>query len=151
LEGRDVAGVKSLVANAGWTAFREAEESRYVALTLPRVLARLPYDARVRRQTDFPFDEFPGGAEPDTYVWMNAAWAYAARVAVTMARYHWPARTRGVADIAWGYYDYALPVRTFPTEDGSLAESCPTEIALSDHLEIDLSDLGFLPLLRCPG
>ena len=30
---------------AAWRAFRDSEDSRYVALVLPRVLMRLPYDA----------------------------------------------------------------------------------------------------------
>jgi type VI secretion system protein ImpC len=42
-----------------------------------------------------------------------------------------------------------LPVHTFPTDDGDVAMKCPTEIAISDRREFELSNLGFLPLLHC--
>src|SRR5262249_54051132 len=42
-----------------------------------------------------------------------------------------------------------LPVHTFPTDDGGVAMKCPTEIAISDRREFELSNLGFLPLLHC--
>ena len=40
-----------------------------------------------------------------------------------------------------------LPVHTFPTDDGDVAMKCPTEIAISDRREFELSNLGFLPLV----
>ena len=36
-----------------------------------------------------------------------------------------------------------------PTDDGGVALKCPTEIAISDRRENELSNLGFLPLLHC--
>ena len=79
---------------------------------------------------------------------MNAAWAYAARITDAFAKYGWMARTRGVEG---GGKVEGLPVHTFPTDDGDVAMKCPTEIAISDRREFELSNLGFLPLLAQQG
>ena len=42
-------------------------------------------------------------------------------------------------------------MHTFPTDDGGVAMKCPTEIAITDRREFELSNLGFLPLLHCKG
>ena len=69
---------------------------RYVALTMPRVLARLPYGQKFKRVDEFNFEEDVDGTDHDKYPWMNAAWAYAARITDAFAKYGWMARTRGV-------------------------------------------------------
>ena len=79
---------------------------------------------------------------------MNAAWAYAARVTDSFAKYGWFARTRGVEG---GGKVEGLPVHTFATDEGGLAMKCPTEVAIPDRREHELSSQGFLPLLHCKG
>ena len=39
-------------------------------------------------------------------------------------------------------------MHTFYTDDGDIAMKCPTEIAISDRREFELSNLGFMPLLH---
>ncbi len=46
---RDLAKIFEAVEYAPWKSFRESEDSRYVALTMPRVLARLPYGEDFKR------------------------------------------------------------------------------------------------------
>jgi type VI secretion system protein ImpC len=145
---RDLAKIFQGVEFAAWKSFRESEDSRYVALTLPRTLARLPYGPEFKRVDEFNFEEDVDGKYHDKYLWMNAAWAYAARVTDASAKYGWFARTRGVEG---GGKVEGLPVHTFPTDDGDVAMKCPTEIAISDRREFELSNLGFLPLLWCKG
>jgi type VI secretion system protein ImpC len=142
---RDLAKIFNSVEYASWKSFRESEDSRYVALTLPHVLARLPYGENFKRVEAFNFEEFVDGKDHDKYLWMNAAWAYAARVTDAFARDGWFARTRGVEG---GGKIEGLPVHTFPTDDGDVAMKCPTEIAISDRREFELSNLGFLPVLH---
>jgi type VI secretion system protein ImpC len=142
---RDLAKIFEGVEYAAWKSFRESEDSRYVALTLPKVLGRLPYGQDFKRVTEFGFEEFVDGKNHDKYLWMNAAWAYAARVTDAFAKDGWFARTRGVEG---GGKVEGLPVHTFPTDDGDVAMKCPTEIAISDRREFELSNLGFLPLLH---
>src|SRR6516162_7361203 len=142
---RDLAKIFSGVEYASWKSFRESEDSRYVALTLPHVLSRLPYGENFKKVDEFNFEEFVDGKDHDKYLWMNAAWAYAARITDAYAKYGWMARTRGVEG---GGKVEGLPVHTFPTDDGDVAMKCPTEIAISDRREFELSNLGFLPLLH---
>lgn len=142
---RDLAKIFDSVEYTAWKSFRESEDSRYVALTLPKVLARLPYGSEFKRIDEFGFEEFVDGRDHDKYLWMSAAWAYAARVTDAFAKYGWMACTRGVEG---GGKVEDLPVHTFPTDDGDIAMKCPTEIAISDRREFELSNLGFLPLLH---
>lgn len=142
---RDLAKIFESVEYAAWKSFRESEDSRYVALTMPRVLGRLPYGENFKRVTEFNFEEQVDGKEHNNYLWMGAAWAYATRITDAVAQWGWMARTRGVEG---GGKVEGLPVHTFPTDDGDIAMKCPTEIAISDRREFELSNLGFLPLLH---
>jgi type VI secretion system protein ImpC len=143
---RDLAKIFQSVDYAAWKSFRESEDSRYVALAMPRVLARLPYGAKFKRVDEFDYEENVDGTNHDKYQWMSAAWAYATRITDAMAKYGWMARTRGVEG---GGKVEGLPVHTFPTDEGGVAMKCPTEIAITDRREFELSNLGFLPLVHC--
>jgi len=145
---RDLAKIFDSVEYAAWKSFRESEDSRYAGLVMPRVLARLPYGAEFKRVTEFNFEESVDGKNHDKYLWMNAAWAYGARLTDAFAKDGWFARTRGVEG---GGKVEGLPVHTFPTDDGDIAMKCPTEIAVTDRREFELSNLGFLPLLHNKG
>src|SRR4029077_15294718 len=68
-----------------------------------------------------------------------------ARITDAVAKWGWMARSRGVEG---GGKVEGLPVHTFPTDEGDVAMKCPTEIAISDRREFELSNLGFLPLLH---
>lgn len=145
---RDLAKIFDSVEYAAWKSFRDSEDSRFTALTMPRVLARLPYGQDFKRIDEFNFEEFVDGKEHDKYSWMSASWAYAARITDAVAKFGWCARTRGVEG---GGKVEGLPVHTFPTDDGDVAMKCPTEIAITDRREFELSNLGFLPLLHSKG
>jgi type VI secretion system protein ImpC len=140
----DLAKIFQGVAYAAWRAFRESEDSRYVALTLPPVLARAPFGADSRRVEAFDFEETAGADPSDAYLWMNSAWAYAACATRAFAEYGWLARTRGAH--GGGKVD-GLAVATCPTDGGGVTKRS-TEIAISDRREFELSSLGFLPLLH---
>jgi type VI secretion system protein ImpC len=142
---RDLSKIFQGAEFAGWRSFRESEDSRYVALTLPHVLGRLPYGESFKRVEEFNYEENVDGTDNTKYLWMNAAWAYAARVTDSFAKYGWFAKTRGVEG---GGVVQGLPVHTFKTDEGDVAMKCPTEIAISDRREFELSNLGFLPLLH---
>jgi type VI secretion system protein ImpC len=145
---RDLAKIFEGVEYAPWKSFRDSEDSRYVALTLPKVLARLPYGQEFKKVPEFNFEEMVDGKDHDKYLWMGAAWAYATRVTDAYAKDGWFARTRGVEG---GGKVEGLPVHTFPTDDGDVAMKCPSEIAITDRREFELSNLGFLPLIHAKG
>ncbi|MFI4874875.1 MAG: type VI secretion system contractile sheath large subunit [Blastopirellula sp. JB062] len=142
---RDLAKIFEGATHTSWRSFRDSEDSRYVALTLPHVLSRLPYGEEFKKVEEFNFEEAVDGKDYHKYLWMNAAWAYGARITNAFSKYGWFAKVRGVEG---GGKVENLPVHTFPTDDGDVAMKCPTEIAISDRREFELSNLGFLPLLH---
>lgn len=131
-----------------WKAFRESEDSRYAALTMPRVLGREVYGAKFKPVAEFNFEENVDGTNHDKYLWMNAAWAYATRITDAYNQHGWMARTRGVEG---GGKVEGLPVHTFPTDDGDIAMKCPSEIAVTNRRELELEKLGFLSLVHAKG
>lgn len=144
---RDVSKIFETAEYVQWRSFRESDDSRYVALAMPRVLGRLPYDPKDGIQTDgFNFVEQVSGQNHDEYLWMNAAYAFGTRLTDAFDKHGWCAAIRGVEG---GGLVEGLPVHTFKTSDGEVAFKCPTEVAITDRREKELSDLGFIPLVHC--
>ena len=145
---RDLAKVFQSVEYAKWKSFRNTEDSRYVALTLPHILMRLPYGQENIPVESFGFEEDVDGTSHSKYLWGNAAYALGTRLTDAFAKYHWCAAIRGVEG---GGLVEGLPVHTFNTDEGDVALKCPTEIAITDRREKELADLGFIPLVHCKG
>ena len=145
---RDMAKIFQSVEYAKWKAFRESEDSRYVALALPHVLMRLPYGQANVPTESFNFEEDVDGVDHAKYLWGNAAYALGSRLTDAFSKYRWCAAIRGVEG---GGLVQGLPVHTFKTDEGDVALKCPTEIAITDRREKELADLGFVPLVHCKG
>ena len=145
---RDLAKKFETPDYAKWKSFRESDDSRYVGLALPRVLIRLPYGPDTVPIETFNFKEDVDGTDHSKYCWSNAAFAMATRLTDSFAKYGWCATIRGVEG---GGKVEGLPTHTFSTDDGEIAMKCPTEIAITDRREKELSDLGFMPLVHCKG
>src|SRR5574343_473572 len=144
---RDLAKVFDTVDYAKWKSFRESEDARYVGLTVPRFLGRLPYDPKEGMTTEgFNFVEDVDGTDHSKYLWVNTAYALGARLTDAFEHYGWCADIRGVEG---GGLVEDLPTHTFRTDDGEVALKCPTEISITDRREKELSDLGFIPLVHC--
>jgi type VI secretion system protein ImpC len=145
---RDLAKIFDTVEYAKWRSFRESEDSRYVGLTLPRTLMRLPYGPETVPIESFNFKEDVDGKDHAKYLWANAAWSFGTRLTDAFAKHGWCAAIRGVEG---GGLVEGLPTHTFMTDEGEVALKCPTEIAITDRREKELSDLGFIPLVHCKG
>ena len=145
---RDLAKIFDTVEYTKWKSFRESEDSRYVGLTLPRTLMRLPYGPETVPVESFNFKEDVDGKDHSKYLWGNAAYALGTRLTDAFAKYGWCAAIRGVEG---GGLVEGLPTHTFTTDEGEIALKCPTEIAITDRREKELSDLGFIPLVHCKG
>lgn len=144
---RDLSKVFDTVDYAKWKSYRESEDSRYVGLTLPRFLGRLPYNPKDGMTTEgFNFVEDVDGADHSRYLWVNTAFAMGARLTSAFENYGWCAAIRGVEG---GGLVEDLPAHTFKTDEGEVALKCPTEVAITDRREKELSDLGFIPLVHC--
>ena len=142
---RDLSKIFDTPDYAAWKSLRDSENSRYVGLCMPRVLARQPYGAKSQPVEEFAFEEETDGHTGQKYSWMNAAYAMAANINRAYKEYGWTVRIRGVQS---GGEVINLPTHTFPTDDGSVDLKCPTEIAISDRRENELSKSGLLPLIH---
>ncbi|MFK5914346.1 MAG: type VI secretion system contractile sheath large subunit, partial [Woeseiaceae bacterium] len=133
-----------------WRSFRESEDSRFVTLTMPRVLARLPYGSATKPIEAFNFEEASLDSDGrqlesghDEYCWMNAAYSMGTTLTKSYAEYGWCTSIRGAEG---GGKVEGLPSHTFISDDGDVDQKCPTEIGITDRREAELSKLGFLPL-----
>ncbi|MEQ9490612.1 MAG: type VI secretion system contractile sheath large subunit [Alphaproteobacteria bacterium] len=145
---RDLAKIFESAELIKWRSFRDSEDSRYVALTLPHILLRLPYGPNTVPVEGMNFVEDVDGRDHKKYLWGNAAWALGARITDAFAKHSWLAAIRGVEG---GGLVQGLPTHTFMTDEGDIALKCPTEIAITDRREKELSDLGFISLCHCKG
>ncbi len=143
---RDLSKIFESAELISWRSFRESEDSRYVALVLPRVLMRLPYGPDTVPVEGMTFREDVTGTRHSQYLWGNPAYVLAERIANAFSLYGWTAAIRGVEG---GGKVEGLPVHTFHTADGDIAFKCPTEVAITDRREKELNDLGFITLMHC--
>jgi type VI secretion system protein ImpC len=145
---RDIGKIFDSTEYAKWKGFRESEDSKYVALTCPRILMRLPYGRDTAPVDGFNYEEAVDGTEHSKYLWGNAAFALAAKMTQAFATYGWCVAIRGVE--GGGLVD-GLPSHTFRTDEGDVALKCPTEIAITDRREKELADQGLVSLVHCKG
>lgn len=142
---KDITGIFEGAEYAAWRAFRDSDEARYVGLTMPRFLARLPYGADTKPVDGFAFEEDTGTADTTKYAWANAAYAMAANITAAFKFYGWCTQIRGVES---GGLVPDLPVHTFTTSDGSIDMKCPTELSLTYRQENELTNNGFISLVH---
>ena len=142
---RDLSKTFSTPDYAAWRSLRELDDAKYLALTMPRTLARLPYGAKSDPVDEFDFEEDTAGADSSKYTWQNAAYAMAVNINRSFKEYGWCTRIRGVES---GGAVENLPTHTFPTDDGGVDMKCPTEIAITDRRSAELDKMGLMPLVH---
>ena len=145
---RDMSKIFDSTEYAKWKSFRQSDDSRYVALTLPHVLMREPYGRETKAIEAFDYEEGVDGRDHSKYLWGNAAYALAARMTQSHAKYGWCAAIRGVEN---GGLVEGLTAHNFKTDEGDVALKCPTEVSITDRREKELADQGFVPLVHCKG
>jgi len=132
---------------APWKSFRQSEDSRYVGLCMPHILLREPYRADKRDEGVLVFREEVEGNDNSKFLWGNPAYALATRMTDAFFDHRWCVSIRGVRG---GGLVEDLPTHTFTTDRGDIAQMCPTEIAITDRREREISEeLGFIPLVHC--
>jgi len=147
---RDLAKIFDTTEYIKWRGFRDSEDARFVNLVMPRTLARVPYGAATKPIDEFDYEEAPFDAsgaakqmEHTDYCWMNAAYAMGTRLTNAFSQYGFCTAIRGAEG---GGKVENLPTHIFQSDDGDMDSKCPTEIAITDRREFELSNLGFLPL-----
>ena len=114
---RDLSLVHESREFATWKSFRAKEDSRYVGLTLPRTLARLPYGKGGRKVNEFAYEEKVDGSDHSKYLWTNAAYSLGACATRSFSQYGMAVAMRGPEG---GGVVKNLPVHNFSTGRGRL-------------------------------
>lgn len=143
---RDLEKIFDTVEYTKWRSYRDSEDSRFVTLTMPRVLSRLPYGSNTTPVEEFNYEEAPtdnSGMQNKDYTWMNAAYVQGTKLTDAFAKYGWCTAIRGAEG---GGKVEGLPAHIFTSDDGDPDLKCPTEVGITDRREAELSKLGFLPL-----
>lgn len=126
---------------AKWQSFRESEDSRYVGLVMPRFLLRLPYGLSTNRVRSFNYEETAVG-DHNAYLWGNAVFAFATRIADSFAKFRWCPNVIGPQS---GGAVEDLPLHQYEAM-GEIQTKIPTEVMISERREFELSEEGFIPL-----
>lgn len=131
---------------AKWNSFRASEDARYVGLTLPRFLLRLPYGKDTVPVQGFNFEEKTDG-DTANYLWGNASFAFATRLNDSFAHYRWAPNIIGPQS---GGAVEDLPLHHFESM-GQTETKIPTETLISDRREFELAEQGFIALTMRKG
>ncbi len=148
----DIANLKDLESifegpkYAKWNAFRETEDARYMGLTVPRFLLRIPYGPETVPVKSFNYNEATAG-DTDKYLWGNAAYTFATRLTDSFAQYRWCPNIIGPQS---GGAVENLPVHTYESM-GQVQSKVPTEVLVTDRREYELAEQGFIALTMRKG
>ena len=143
---KDLSSIFEMPQYTKWRGFRESEDSRYVGLTLPHFLLRIPYGPTTKATKTFNYTEAVAGTDRN-FLWGNAAFAFASRITDSFAKYRWCANIIGpqgggaVEDLV--VYQYEAM--------GELQTKIPTEILISERREFELAEEGFIALTMRKG
>jgi type VI secretion system protein ImpC len=102
-----------------WSAFRQTEAARYIGLTLPKFLLRLPYEH------ENVFD-----TTARKYLWGKSSFAFATTLTRSFKEFGW------TVNLVLHQYDVGRGLQT----------KIPSEILIPESRELELAQLGFIPL-----
>lgn len=142
---KDLKFIFEMPQYAKWRGFRENEDARYVGLTLPRFLLRVPYGPETVPVKSFSFVEKINGI--DDFCWGNTAFAFGSRLSDSFAKYRWC--TNIIGPQGGGSVDN-LPVYTYESM-GQVQAKIPTEVLISERREFELAEEGFIALTMRKG
>jgi type VI secretion system protein ImpC len=143
---KDLQSIFDSPTYARWNTFRESADSRYLGLTLPRFMLRVPYGKSGTPVKSFNYEETAAG-DSKNYLWGNTAFAMATRLSESFASYRWCPNIVGpqsgglVEDLPLSHYEAT----------GQTETKIPTEVLVSDRREYELAEQGFIALTMRKG
>lgn len=133
-----------------WNAMRELEDSRFLAVTLPRVLMREPYNQTFSAYQGLRFKEQVTGKDSSKYLWGNPCFAMGAVLIREFSEVGWFSHIRGVPrDYHGGGLVTQFPSLPYQTDSTTATHKIVTPVLITDSSERQLSDLGFIALCHC--
>ncbi|MEF1285331.1 type VI secretion system contractile sheath large subunit [Vibrio sp. M250220] len=143
---KDVKSIFESPKYTKWRSLRESEDARYLGLTAPRFLLRVPYEPAENPIKSFNYTESVTESH-EHYLWGNTAFAFATRLTDSFAKYRWCPNIIGPKS---GGAVEDLPVHLFESM-GALQAKIPTEVLITDRKEFELAEEGFIALTMRKG
>lgn len=143
---KDVKSIFESPKYTKWRSLRESEDARYLGLTAPRFLLRVPYDPTENPIKSFVYHENVSQSH-EHYLWGNTAFAFATRLTDSFAKYRWCPNIIGPQS---GGAVEDLPVHVYESM-GALQSKIPTEVLITDRKEFELAEEGFIALTMRKG
>lgn len=125
-----------------WKSFRDTDDARYIGLTMPRVLGRLPYGPDTVPVRSFNYAEEVKGPDHEKYLWTNASFAFAANMVRSFIKNGWCVQIRGPQA---GGAVQDLPIHLYDLGTGNQVK-IPSEVMIPETREFEFANLGFIPL-----
>lgn len=125
-----------------WKSFRDTDDARYIGLTMPRVLGRLPYGPDTVPVRSFNYVEEVKGPDHEKYLWTNASFAFAANMVRSFINNGWCVQIRGPQA---GGAVQDLPIHLYDLGTGNQVK-IPSEVMIPETREFEFANLGFIPL-----
>lgn len=142
----DLTGLFQGAEYTAWRSLRGRDDTRFLGITLPRVLLRTPWRSDGRRRDGFLYNEDATGADGARWLWAHAGVALVATVLRSYGQWGWFADIRGVRTDADGAgLVTTTPAAWFATDRPGIAGRLALEVALSERHERELAELGFVP------
>ena len=139
----DVAKIFESSEMAAWNSLRDSADSRYLVLTAPRTMVRLPWGPDSAPVDEMDFVEDVDGNDHEKYLWGPSSWAVGDLIMKSFAEHGWPSAIRGTES---GGKVANLPLHSFNSLSGTRISKCPTETTITDRREKELSDQGIVSL-----
>jgi type VI secretion system protein ImpC len=117
-----------------WKAFRDTDDARYIGLTMPNVLGRLPYGPDTVPVRSFNYVEAVKGPDHDKYLWTSAAFAFATNMAKSFINNGWCVQIRGPQA---GGAVTDLPIHLYDLGTGNQVK-IPTEVMIRKRASLNL-------------
>ncbi|WHI44525.1 type VI secretion system contractile sheath large subunit [Microbulbifer sp. JMSA004] len=133
-----------------WSGLRDLEDSRFIAITLPQILMREPYNQEFSCYRGLRFQEQVRASHNQNYLWGNACFALGAVLIREFSEVGWFSHVRGVArDHLGGGLVTQLPMMPYRVDSSPGMIQMATSILITDFAERELSELGYVCLSHC--
>ena len=139
---KDIANYFDRAEYIKWKAFRDTDDSRYIGMTMPRVLGRLPYGPDTVPVRSFNYVEEVKGPDHEKYLWTNASFAFASNMVKSFINNGWCVQIRGPQA---GGAVQNLPIHLYDLGTGNQVK-IPSEVMIPETREFEFANLGFIPL-----
>ena len=125
--------------SAAYVALRAQPSSRWLGLTIPRFLLRLPYGKKTEAIESFPFEELPETPAHTAYTWGAAPMLVGELLLQAFAREGWHLVGSVAHDVS------GFPVHYYREDGETVAKPC-AEIPMTERALERLLEAGLIPL-----